>query len=87
MCVYTKGSVLLLFVIVLEVLSRHFRTRLPLVHASEFFLIDHSLENVKKFRRWQEGMKSRSLVRVNKGPGSSVVKCLAQTLQFIRRGR
>ena len=64
-----QGSVLspLLFIIVLEALSRDFRTGVPweLLYADDLALIAESLEEcIAKFEAWKSGMESKGL-RVN----------------------
>ena len=57
----------LLFIIVLEALSRDFRVGLPweLLYADGLVLIADSLRGAEvKFRKWREGMASKGL-RVN----------------------
>ena len=64
-----QGSVLspLLFILVLEALSREFRTGVPweLLYADDLVVIAESLEEcISKLRVWKAGMESKSL-RVN----------------------
>ena len=64
-----QGSVLspLLFVMVLEALSREFRTGCPweLLYADDLVLIAESMEELsEKFETWKQGMESKGL-RVN----------------------
>ena len=64
-----QGSVLspLLFIIVLEALSRDFRTGVPweLLYADDLALIAESLEEcIAKFEAWKSGMESKGR-RVN----------------------
>ena len=66
-----QGSVLspLLFIIVLEALSREFRTGLPweLLYADDLVLIAESVEDLEtKFDNWKTGMEQKGL-RVNSG--------------------
>ena len=64
-----QGSVLspLLFIIVLEALSREFRTGVPweLLYADDLVVIADSLEEcIAKLRMWKRGMEEKGL-RVN----------------------
>ena len=73
-----QGSVLspLLFTIVLEALSRHFRKGLPweLFYADDLVLLAESREILmEKIKIWKEGLESKGL-RVNIGK-SKVMKC------------
>ena len=73
-----QGSVLspLLFTIVLQALSRHFRKSLPweLFCADDFVLLAESREILmEKIKIWKEGLKSKGL-RVNIGK-TKVMKC------------
>ena len=66
-----QGSVLspLLFIIVMEALSRNFRGGLPmeLLYADDLVLMAESEELlVEKIRKWKAGMEDRGL-RVNMG--------------------
>ena len=66
-----QGSVLspLLFIIVMEALSREFRTSLPweLLYADDLVLMSDSIEGLeKKFSDWKKGMENKGL-RVNVG--------------------
>ena len=65
-----QGSVLspLLFIIVLEALSREFREGLPreLLYADDLVLIAESKELLLEVRKWKEGMEKKGL-RVNAG--------------------
>ena len=66
-----KGSVLspLLFIIVMEALSRHFRTGCPweLLYADDLVIIAETLsELLEKFRVWKANLESKGL-RVNVG--------------------
>ena len=66
-----QGSVLspLLFIIVLEALSREFRTGLPweLLYADNLVLMADSIEELKiLFERWKSGMEQKGL-RVDSG--------------------
>ena len=66
-----QGSVLspLLFIIVLEALSREFRTGLPweLLYADDLVLMADSIEELEiLFERWKSGMEQKGL-RVNSG--------------------
>src|SRR5260221_597331 len=83
-----QGSVLnlLLFIIVLEALSKEFREGLPweLLYADDLALIAESEEKlVEKIKCWKEGMLEKGL-RVNMGNGhvAFVVKVLEAT-QFV----
>ena len=73
-----QGSVLspLLFIIVLEALSREFREGLPmeLLYADDLVLLADSMEElIEKLRRWKDGMEEKGL-RVNLGK-TKVMKC------------
>src|SRR5664279_3429253 len=75
-----QGSVLspLLFIIVLEALSREFREGLPmeLLYADDLVLLADSMEELmEKFMRWRAGMEGKGL-RVNLGK-TKVMKCLS----------
>ena len=66
-----QGSVLspLLFIIVLEALSREFRTGVPweLLYADDLALIAESLEEcITKFEAWKSGMESKGLCVTSK---------------------
>ena len=66
-----QGSVLspLLFIIVMDALSREFRTGLPweLLYADDLVLISDSIKGLeKKFSDWKKGMEEKGL-RVNVG--------------------
>src|SRR6056300_1728659 len=81
-----QGSVLspLLFILVLEALSREFRTGAPweLLYADDLVLISDSLDGcVNKLKVWKEGMERKGLrVNLNKtkflisGPGLDVLQ-------------
>ena len=75
-----QGSVLspLLFIIVLEALSRRFRDGLPLelLYADDLALVaDSKMELVKKFNVWKAGLEAKGLkVNVNK---TKVMRCAA----------
>ena len=61
-----QGSVLspLLFIIVLEALSREFRTGLPweLLYADDLVLMAESLEELeRRFAKWKTGMEQKGL--------------------------
>ena len=73
-----QGSVLspLLFTIVLEALSRHFRKGLPwkLFYADDLVLLAESREILmEKIKIWKEGLESKGL-KVNIGK-TKVMKC------------
>ena len=66
-----QGSVLspLLYIIVLEAISREFRTGLPweLLYADDLVLMADSIEELEiLFERWKSGMEQKGL-RVNSG--------------------
>ena len=76
-----QGSVLspLLFIVVREALSLHFREGLPweLLYADDLVLLAGSEEELmQKFRYWKEGMEAKGL-RVNMGK-TKVMKCQMQ---------
>ena len=72
-----QGSVLspLLFIIVLEALSREFRTGLPweLLYADDLVLMADSIEELEiLFERWKSGMEQKGL-RVNSGKTKAMI--------------
>ena len=76
-----QGSVLspLLFIVVLEALSLHFREGLPweLLYADDLVLLAGSEEELmEKFRCWKDGMEAKGL-RVNMGK-TKIMKCQMQ---------
>lgn len=80
-----QGSVLspLLFAIVLEALSREFRTGLPweLLYADDLVLIAESIEELEsKFEKWKSGMEEKGL-RVNSGKTKVMISHLGHVLQ------
>jgi hypothetical protein len=79
-----QGSVLspLLFIIVLEALSREFREGLPmeLLYADDLVLMAESEELLmEKLRKWKTGMEAKGL-RVNAGK-TKVMQCRASRFQ------
>jgi hypothetical protein len=85
-----QGSVLspLLFIIVLEALSRKFRGGLPmeLLYADDLVLMAESEELlVEKVRRWKVGMEERGL-KVNMGK-TKVMRCRDGTGQTQKTGK
>ena len=74
-----QGSVLspLLFIIVLEALSREFREGLPmeLLYADDLVLVAETEELLmEKLRKWKKGMELKGL-RVNIGKTKKVMRC------------
>ena len=85
-----QGSVLspLLFIIVLEALSRRFRGGLPmeLLYADDLVLMTDSEEQlVEKIRKWKVGMEEKGL-RVNLGK-TKVMKCRDGAGQVSKSGK
>ena len=85
-----QGSVLspLLFVIVLEALSREFREGLPmeLLYADDLVLMAETEELlVEKIQKWRKGMEEKGL-RVNLGK-TKVMKCEVRTGQAENSGK
>jgi len=85
-----QGSVLspLLFIIVLEALSRKFRGGLPmeLLYADDLVLMAESEELlVEKLKRWKAGMEEKGL-RVNMGK-TKVMRCRDGTGQVVKSGK
>jgi hypothetical protein len=85
-----QGSVLspLLFIIVLEALSRKFRGGLPmeLLYADDLVLMAESEELlVEKLKRWKAGMEEKGL-RVNMGK-TKVMRCLDGACQVVKSGK
>ena len=85
-----QGSVLspLLFVIVLEALSREFREGLPmeLLYADDLVLMAETEELlVEKIQKWRKGMEEQGL-RVNLGK-TKVMKCEVRTGQAENSGK
>ena len=79
-----QGSVFspLLFIIVLEALSREFREWLPmeLVYTDDLILIAESEElSMEKLRKWRQGMEAKGL-RVNVGK-TKVTQCRVSRFQ------
>ena len=79
-----QGSVLspLLFIIVLEALSREFREGLPmgLLYVDDLVLIADTKElSLEKVRKWKEGMEKKGL-RVNAGK-TKVMWCQLNEIQ------
>ena len=79
-----QGSVLspLLFIIVLEALSREFREGLPmeLLYADDLVLMAESRELLmEKLRKWKNGMEAKGL-RVNAGK-TKVMQCRVSRFQ------
>ena len=72
-----QGSVLspLLFIIVMEALSREFRVGCPweLLYADDLVMISESLEDLKeKLRTWKQGLESKGL-KVNVGKTKAMI--------------
>ena len=85
-----QGSVLspLLFTIVLEALSRHFRKGLPLelFYADDLVLLAESREKLmEKISIWKEGLESKGL-RVNVWK-TKVMKCHATANMQVESGK
>ena len=85
-----QGSVLspLLFIIVLEALSREFREGLPmqLHHADDLVLMAESKELLmEKLRKWKNGMESKGL-RVNVGK-TKVMQCQVSSVRSEDSGK
>ena len=85
-----QGSVLspLLFIIVLEALSRSFREGLPLelLYADDLVLLAESEELLlEKIKKWKVGMEEKGL-RVNIGK-TKVMRCQEGTGQVIKTGK
>ena len=85
-----QGSVLspLLFIIVLEALSREFREGLPmeLLYADDLVLMAETEELlVEKIRRWKAGMEEKGL-RVNMGK-TKVMRCSVGAGPVIKSGK
>ena len=85
-----QGSVLspLLFVIVLEALSREFRAGLPmeLLYADDLVLVAETLELLKeKIAKWKSGMEGKGL-RVNIGK-TKVMRCCVKVGQVENSGK
>ena len=85
-----QGSVLspLLFIIVLEALSKEFREGLPweLLYADDLALIAESeTELLEKIKRWKDGMEGKGL-RVNMGK-TKVMKCHVRSGQVEDSGK
>ena len=79
-----QGSVLssLLFIIVLEALSREFREGLPmeLLYVDDLILMAESKELLmEKLRKWKKGMEAKGL-RVNAGK-TKVMQCRVSRFQ------
>jgi hypothetical protein len=82
-----QGSVLspLLFIIVLEALSKEFRGGLPweLLYADDLALLAESkAELMEKIKRWKEGMECKGL-RVNMGK-TKVMRCVVSNDQSVQ---
>ena len=85
-----QGSVLspLLFIIVLEALSREFREGLPmeLLYADDLVLMAESEELLlEKLRKWKNGMEAKGL-RVNAGK-TKVMQCRVSRVQSEDSGK
>ena len=85
-----QGSVLspLLFIIVMEALSRTFREGLPmeLLYADDLILMADSEELlIKKIRKWKDGMEDKGL-RVNMGK-TKVMRCRVDTGKVVKSGK
>ena len=85
-----QGSVLspLLFTIVLEALSRHFRKDLPceLFYADDLVLLAETREILKeKINIWKEGLESKGL-KVNIGK-TKVMKCHVAANMQVESGK
>ena len=82
-----QGSVLspLLFIIVMEALSRNFRGGLPmeLLYADDLVLMAESEELLMvKLRKWKEGMEEKGL-RVNMGK-TKVMRCQVDAREVVK---
>ena len=85
-----QGSVLspLLFTIVLEALSRHFRKGLPwdLFYADDLVLLAESREILmEKIKIWKEGLESKGL-KINIG-NTKVMKCHVDANMQVESGK
>ena len=85
-----QGSVLspLLFIIVMEALSRTFREGLPmeLLYADDLVLVADSEELLmEKIKRWKAGMEDKGL-RVNMGK-TKVMRCRVDTGKVVKSGK
>jgi hypothetical protein len=85
-----QGSVLspLLFIIVMEALSRKFRGGLPmeLLYADDLVLMAESEELLlEKLRKWKTGMEEKGL-RVNMGK-TKVMRCQVDAGQVVKTGK
>jgi hypothetical protein len=85
-----QGSVLspLLFIIVMEALSRTFREGLPmeLLYADDLVLVADSEELlIEKIKKWKAGMEDKGL-RVNIGK-TKVMRCRADTGKVVKSGK
>jgi hypothetical protein len=85
-----QGSVLspLLFIIVLEALSRNFREGLPmeLLYADDLVLMAETMEQlVEKINKWKAGLEERGL-RVNMGK-TKVMRCRDRDGQVEKSGK
>ena len=85
-----QGSVLspLLFIIVLEALSRRFRGGLPmeLLYADDLVLMTGSEEMlIEKFKKWKAGLEEKGL-RVNMSK-TKVMRCRDGAGQIVRAGK
>jgi hypothetical protein len=85
-----QGSVLspLLFIIVMEALSRNFREGLPmeLLYADDLVLIADSEELlVEKIKKWKAGIEDKGL-RVNMGK-TKVMRCQADAGSVVKSGK
>jgi hypothetical protein len=85
-----QGSVLspLLFIIVLEALSQHFRCGLPweLLYADDLVIIAETEgELMEKVRKWKEGLEMKGL-KVNVGK-TKIMRCGVGTVQVEESGK
>ena len=85
-----QGSILspLLFIIVLEALSRSFRAGLPweLLYADDLVLMAETEERLlEMIKRWKAGLESKGL-RVNNGK-TKVMRCKGRTGQVENSGK
>ena len=85
-----QGSVLspLLFIIVMEALSRTFREGLPmeLLYADDLVLMADSEELlIEEIRKWKNGMENKGL-RVNMGK-TKVMRCRVDTGKVVKSGK
>ena len=87
-CIRAQSSVPLLFIIVLEALSREFREGLPmeLLYADDLVLVAETEELLmEKLRKWKRGMELKGL-RVNIGK-TKVMRCQVRIGQAEESGK